>query len=221
MRAVNLLPKDAGRQTRISQKQLPVVVGGGLGLVVVGALGMSMLSAKAKLDDANQAYQDAQQQLASTPKPPPPVQPSAAETSLASEDSARVAALSAALGLRTPWDRILRELSLVLPGDVKLTGLSMSTANGAPSVNISGYTYSHDAVARLLSRLQTIPEFGTPSLPASTRTVSQGVAQVTFSIAVPLAGAAPAAPAAAPAPAPAPTTTSTTTTTTTSTTPTS
>jgi Tfp pilus assembly protein PilN len=213
MRAVNLLPKDLGREKRITPKQMPLVVGGGLGVVVVGALGMTMLSAKGKLQDANNAYLDAQQQLASTPKPPPAVQPSAAETALASEDSARVSALTAALGLRTPWDRILRELSLVLPSDVKLTGLSMSSTAGAPAVNISGYTYSHDAVARLLARLQTIPEFGTPSLPASTRTVSQGVAQVTFSISVPVAGAAPAAPAA-PAPPPAPTTTTTDTTTT-------
>ena len=215
MRAVNLLPKDLGRQKRITPKQMPLVVGGGLGVIVVGALGMSMLSAKGKLDDANNAYLDAQQQLAATPKPPPAAQPSAAQTALASEDSARVSALSAALGLRTPWDRILRELSLVLPTDVKLTGLSLGTANGTSSVQISGYTYSHDAVARLLARLQTIPEFGTPSLPASTRAVAQGVPQVTFSISVPLAGAAAAAPAA-PAPPPAPTTTTTSTDTTTS-----
>ena len=213
MRAVNLLPKDVGRQQRISPKQMPAVVGGGLGVIVVGALGMTMLSAKGKLQDANNAYLDAQQQLAATPKPPPAVQVSAAQTALASEDSARVSALSAALGLRTPWDRILRELSLVLPSDVKLTGLSMASTSGAPTVNISGYTYSHDAVARLLSRLQTIPEFGTPSLPASTRTVAQGVAQVTFSISVPVGGAAAPVPAApAPAPPPAATTTDTTST---------
>src|SRR5207237_8723623 len=132
--------------------ELPAVVGGGLGLIVVGALGMTMMSAKGKLDEANQAHQDAVDMLAATPKPPPAVLPSATQSALASENSARVAALSSALGVRTPWDRILRELSLVLPNDVKLTALSMSAASGAASVNISGYAYSPDAVARLRRR---------------------------------------------------------------------
>ena len=69
----------------------------------------------------------------------------------------------------------MRELSLVLPEDVWLTKLSAkspvspaaSILPGQPAVTsgpiptqitIDGYTYSHDAVARLLSRLAVVPD---------------------------------------------------------------
>jgi Tfp pilus assembly protein PilN len=215
MRAVNLLPRDAGRQRRVTQQNLPVVVGAGLGVVVTGALALTFLSAASSVKSAQQQLDDVTAQLAATPKPASPTP--APNAQLAGEQSARVTAVSTALGGRVAWDRILREFSLVLPDDVWVSSLGLSPDNG---LTISGTTYSHESVARLLSRLALIPELsdivlssstaesngdGTPSSgPSGPVTVSFGV---TASVALP-ASAAPVVPP----PVPAPTTTDTTST---------
>ena len=80
----------------------------------------------------------------------------------------RVIAVSAALAERVAWDRVLRRFSLVLPDDVWLQSLAL-TSPPAParpkrpplrppprrrSVEgfiVTGRTYSHDGVARLLA----------------------------------------------------------------------
>lgn len=131
--------------------------------------------------------------------PPAPAGPSAAQTELAGEHSARVTALSSALANRVAWDRVFREFSLVLPNDVWLTTLtahapvSPSTAAlGAPAPSagtaptqfvISGNTYSHDGVARLMSRLQVIPDLQNVTLVSSTLTKAGAQTVVAFQIA--------------------------------------
>ena len=89
------------------------------------------------------------------------------DDALAAEKSARVGALSAALTSRVAWDRVLRQVSLVLPEDVWLTNLaatapSPAAAARAPSTGTSGFTltgstYSQNGVARFLSRLSRDP----------------------------------------------------------------
>ena len=81
-----------------------------------------------------------------------------------------MSALSTALTSRIAWDRVFREFSLVLPDDVWLTTLTAKSpispltnvrrrTGAAPSqFTIQGRTYSHDGVARLLSRLQVVPD---------------------------------------------------------------
>lgn len=223
MRAVNLLPRDAAKATRITPQQVPALVGTGLGVVVTGALALSFMHAAGQVRDAQTQLNDINAQIAATPKPPPPETPQ--NVQLAGEQSARVTAVSTALGARLAWDRILREFSLVLPDDVWLTTLDMSTpdvaavANGAPASNfsISGYTYSHDSVARMLARLALIPELSGITLANSAYQGEPGSAgaagTVQFSIQAgikPPAGLAATAPP--PAPTPAPTTTETTST---------
>jgi Tfp pilus assembly protein PilN len=140
-----------------------------------------------KVDDLNRLYQAL---------PPPPAGPSAAQQQLAGEQSARVSALSTALTSRVSWDRVFREFSLVLPNDVWLTTLTAkspispltnasSTAGaGAPSeFTIQGRTYSHDGVARLLSRLQVVPDLTNVQLQSSTLATVGGQDVVEFSIA--------------------------------------
>jgi len=133
--------------------------------------------------------------------------------------------VSTALGARLAWDRILREFSLVLPDDVWLTTLNMTTPDpaaavtGAPASNfsISGYTYSHDSVARLLARLALVPELTGVTLANSAYQGEPGSAgdagAVQFSIQAgikaPPGLAATAPPAPPPAPAPTTDTTST------------
>jgi Tfp pilus assembly protein PilN len=140
-----------------------------------------------KVDDLNRTYQAL---------PPPPAGPSAAQQQLAGEQSARVSALSTALTSRVAWDRVFREFSLVLPEDVWLTTLSAkspispltnvptSTGVGAPSeFTIQGRTYSHDGVARLLSRLQVVPDLTNVQLISSSLSKVGGQDVVEFSIA--------------------------------------
>ena len=114
-------------------------------------------------------------------------------------------ALSTALSSRVSWDRVFREFSLVLPDDVWLTTLTAKSpispltnaavsAGGAPSeFIIEGRTYSHDGVARLLSRLQVVPDLTNVQLQSSTLSVVAGQNVVEFSIAadIKVAGAAP------------------------------
>jgi Tfp pilus assembly protein PilN len=136
-----------------------------------------------------------------------------------SDEAPRLTAVSSALGTRIAWDRILREFSLVLPDDVKVSALTMSAPDpadattGAPAgttatgFSITGTAFSHDGVARLLSRLMLIPDLENVTLGNSTADPQGG--DVQFSITASVRGAvAPAAPAPAPAPAPTDTTTS-------------
>jgi Tfp pilus assembly protein PilN len=158
VRAVNLIPRDDRRQRGAAQRrENPVLIGGVAGTVLVTAIIAAwFLTASAGVAD-NQKRRDAvQAELAATPVPPPTVPEASA---LDQEKTARVAALSTALAGRLAWDRLLREFSLVLPDDVWLTQLSAQApgATAAAGFSISGKTYSHDGVARLLARLAIVP----------------------------------------------------------------
>lgn len=191
MRAVNLLPRDQG-QRQLNKESLPVLIGACSGLLVAALLGAMFLmgsgkvaAQQRKVDDLNRQYQAL---------PPAPAGPSAAQQQLAGEQSVRVAALSTALSSRTAWDRVFREFSLVLPDDVWLTSLTAkspispltnaSTSGAAPSqFTLNGRTYSHDGVARLLSRLQVVPDLINVQLLNSTLSTVSGQDVVEFSIA--------------------------------------
>jgi Tfp pilus assembly protein PilN len=120
MRAVNLLPP---REAKRSRKRLTVVAQ--LALVspfVVGSLlAAGYLLASSKANDNKATLKALQGELAALPAPPPEplVNPE-----LASQRDQRIAALSGVLQGRLGWDRVLREISAVLPGDVWLTTLS-------------------------------------------------------------------------------------------------
>ena len=192
MRAVNLLPRDHKQRT-VKKESLPVLVGACSGVLVAAVLGAMFLmgsgkiaSQQRKLDDLNRHYQAL---------PPPPPGPSAVEQQLAGEQSARLSALNSALSSRVSWDRVFREFSLVLPDDVWLTTLTakspISPATNASSTSstepseflIQGRTYSHDGVARLLSRLQVVPDLTNVQLQSSTLSQVGGQDVVEFSIA--------------------------------------
>jgi len=192
VRAVNLLPQDRGQRT-IKKESLPVLIGACSAVLVAAVLGaMFMMGSgkvaaeQRKLDDLNRIYQAL---------PPPPAGPSVAQQQLAGEQSPRVSALSAALASRVAWDRVFREFSLVLPDDVWLTTLTAkspispatnvaTSTGGAPSeFTIQGRTYSHDGVARLLSRLQVVPDLTNVQLLSSSLSKVGGQDVVDFSIA--------------------------------------
>jgi Tfp pilus assembly protein PilN len=215
MRAVNLLPREPKR----SRNRLSVVAQ--LAIVspfVVGSLlAAGYLLASSKVNDNRATLQALQDELSALPAPAPQPQ---VNPELASQRDLRIAALTAALQGRLDWDRILREISAVLPGDVWLTNLSAqsppapipapattttsttttttssSTTTGATTtsapppapatgpLNLSGFTYSQEGVARLLSRLAVVPALQNVRLIQSSRATVAERYVVSFSIVV-------------------------------------
>jgi Tfp pilus assembly protein PilN len=217
MRAVNLLPKDANQRGKSIRAEDPaVVVGSALGLVVLIALVAGFLNVHSKVNGEQKKLTAArielgrlatQKRAEPTPYKPVKQKPIVPIPAVTSEEQPRLAAISTALSTRIAWDRILREFSLVLPTDVTLTTLSLATPSpasagattgapaGAQNLTINGTTYSHDAVARLLSRLMLIPDLTNVTLSNSTANTDSGL--VTFNITAGVKGA-PAPPAPAP-----------------------
>jgi Tfp pilus assembly protein PilN len=150
------------------------LVGGVAGAVLMTAiLAAWFLTASGGVANNQKRHDAAEAELAATPVPPPT---SPGASALEQEKSARIAALASALGGRLAWDRVLRELSLVLPDDVWLTQLSAQAptpATTAAAFSISGKTYSHDGVARLLARLALVPHLTAVQLQHSTKATSE------------------------------------------------
>jgi Tfp pilus assembly protein PilN len=196
MRAVNLLPKD---DTRHGGDGAPVavLVGVSCAVFVASVLGAGVMFEAGKVKKAQTDLRSAQAELAALPAPPPAR--SATDSQLASQQDARLAALSTALARRVAWDRILREVSLTMPDDISLQSLEAkspvtgstqnpaaptSAASLAQGLTIRGTTYSHASVARLLSRLSVIPDLTNVQLIDSTAVgVAGGPRIVSFQIA--------------------------------------
>jgi Tfp pilus assembly protein PilN len=179
MRAVNLLPRDE-RQKRTKAQNAPIAVGVGLSLVVTVAIAFLFLNASSTVKDKQAELTAAKAQLKVLPPLPPA--PTAAEAGLGDQQRSRLAALSSALSRRVSWDHVLRDFAIVLPDDVWLTSVSAkspsSPASAAPAAPtppnaaptgfvVSGYTYSQDGVARLLSRLSVLPDLRNVQLQTS------------------------------------------------------
>jgi type IV pilus assembly protein PilM len=199
MRAVNLLPKDTGRGTRKTPKPAALVALAGGAVVLIGGVALN-LTASGTLSSRQEELAAKQAELATIPRPttprPLPVQPGA---ELAGERGPRVAAVSAALAERVTWDRLLRRFSLVLPDDVWLQTMALTspsaadpgadpaagaTGSAAPpqGFTITGRTYSHAGVARLLARLGAVPDLENVQLQTSHRLPNSGQELVEFSI---------------------------------------
>jgi Tfp pilus assembly protein PilN len=183
MRAVNLLPRDEPRKS-FKKSNIPVFVGVVSGVLVMTILCAGFLLSSAKVADKRNELDAARAELALVPPPAP--QQSSADASLAGAEAARASALQQAINGRVAWDRVLREISLVLPSDVWLSGLTLSSPallNGTSGgFELNGEAYSHDGVARLLSRLALIPDITNVALDHSNSTVPGKRAPVTFKI---------------------------------------
>jgi Tfp pilus assembly protein PilN len=174
MRAVNLLPRDDRRQRAQPGAVMLTAVLGGVLVTAVLAGGFLMTSSSVSERQANVDALRAEL-AAIPPAAEAPVDTSGLET----EKSQRVTVLGKALASRIAWDRILREISLVLPEDIWLESLAANApdpnfvptpgATEAPVgvFTITGYSYSHDGVARLLARLSVVPQLSRPTLGSS------------------------------------------------------
>jgi Tfp pilus assembly protein PilN len=189
MRSVNLLPRDDRRQRPQPGAVLLTAV---LGSVLVTAvLAGAFMMTSSSVSDRQSELDGLRAELAAIP--PAPEAP-ADNGGLETEKSARVALLGKALGARVAWDRILREISLVLPEDIWLETLNANAPdpNFVPTpgkteappggFTITGYSYSHDGVARLLARLSVLPQLERPALGSSVVDTTKARDVVKFTI---------------------------------------
>jgi Tfp pilus assembly protein PilN len=198
MRAVNLLPRGEDVR-RTDGPNLIVLVSVLAAVLLTGILAGGFLMEHSKAAEKQRALDDKKAELAAIPAPP--AAQTAADQLLLTDKNQRVVALSAALSHRVAWDRIFRELSQVLPSDVWLNQLTANapvssaaaqtggagpaapaSATTATGFILQGYTYSHDAVARLLSRLALVPDLKDVQLQSSVATIVRGRQIVTFQI---------------------------------------
>jgi len=196
MRAFNLLPREEARSS-IQEKQnpLPQILVALAGVLVLASLAAFYLMAGADVTKKSGQVEDLRAELAGyqVSKQQPAKDKSAA---LAAERVSRTAALGRALTGRLAWDRVLRELALVIPADVTLASIQASSpaavsvqaapsANGLPPQNFKlvGTTDSQASVAEFLSRLSVIPELTNVSLETAARgTDADNLEAVAFTI---------------------------------------
>jgi hypothetical protein len=92
------------------------------------------------------------------------------------------------------WERVLRQLSRTIPSDAWLTSMTATVAPGIgtgssggggggsdfrsqtpyPAVELSGCTYSHKAVARMMTRMRNLDDVTEVALSSSERPTQQG-----------------------------------------------
>jgi Tfp pilus assembly protein PilN len=217
MRAVNLLPKEFAARKSLREEDPAVVVGSALAVVVLIALGASFLVAQSKANTQQKRLTAARLELGkfsqknnSTPPvktPAVPITPIVPPPSIVGQEAVWLSSVTSTLSQRIAWDRVLREVSLVMPDDGTLTSLTMTapaTAGAIPTgpagagqgFVIAGSAFSYPSVARLLSRLALVPDLSNVTLTSTTASSKTGV---DFAINAAIKGAvAPAAPPVAP-----------------------
>jgi Tfp pilus assembly protein PilN len=175
VRPVNLIPPEERRGDKAPMRT------GSLGYVVVGVLGAALLAVTAIVLTNNQ-ISDREAEKASLETQVAEAQAEADRlgsfASFASMEQAREQTVASLAKSRFDWERVLRELAIVIPSDVWLTNLSAtvssdaasaassssssgSTGAGAegitgPSLDIQGCAAGHDAVAGFLAALRDV-----------------------------------------------------------------
>jgi Tfp pilus assembly protein PilN len=188
MRAANLLPSDLARD---GGRRLPMhaIAAVGAGAAVGALIAGGYVLEHGKVTKREQELAAVQAQVAAVPQPAPVK--TTINPELAAQKDARQAAFDQVMAGRTSWDTVLRELSLVLPGDVWLDTMSAKagtpSADGTtpgtnPTLSLVGHTYSQEGVARLLSRLQVVPHLTDVQLQSSVGALQEGRRYVNFTI---------------------------------------
>ena len=185
MRAINLMPTEEARERSGSRLGLAQVLVALLGILLVAGLGGATIFMGARVSDRQRQADDLRAQLADLQVPAEaPAKPH--DPQLAGEGQARTVALAGALQGRVAWDRILREVSLVLPEKLHLEQISATTVGVATtgattitptaeapaadpnSLTLVGVANEQALVAQFLARLEAVPEFSQVALQSST-----------------------------------------------------
>jgi Tfp pilus assembly protein PilN len=164
MRPVNLIPPEDRRGDRAPLRSGP------LSYVVVGALvavlGVVTLMVMTSNDIAEREA-EVEQLEADLETTTAEAERLAAFTRFATVRSEREATIASLAQSRFDWERVMRELALIIPEDVTLTqlngsavmnaeGSSAGTEIGAPNLAIAGCASSHSAVAEFVAALEDI-----------------------------------------------------------------
>jgi Tfp pilus assembly protein PilN len=187
VRAINLLPPEqrAGRRSR--PPAAPLAIAGVAVLLAVG-LTAAFVSASGKVDERERELAAVEREVAASRRAVKAKRSKPSRPRLAAQRNQRLTAVNDVLGKRLAWDRVLRDVSLVIPDDVWFTNLKAGEAGAAgaaptsetttpetttPSaitVTFTGFTYSQESVARLLTRLRLAPELTKVRLQQSSAT---------------------------------------------------
>jgi type IV pilus assembly protein PilM len=206
VRAVNLLPADAQTSTRKRPSRTQLLVPAAL-IVPVVAVGALLLPAKSSVSDKESQLQALEAELATLPQPQGP----GIDQSIKGDQARRAAVVADVLSKRLAWDRVLRDLALVLPNDVWLTEMAgavptplsvaplaaavaptpaANAAAAAPTgLRITGRTYTQAGVAKLLARLATVPTLTSVQLTNSRQAEVAERTVIEFEIAANVRGA--------------------------------
>ena len=128
MRAVNLLPREEPRRAGPAltlQEQLVLAAP----LLAIALLLAGYLMASAKVHSESSTRSGLQAELEALPAP----KQARPDQNLVVQHDERVSALAQALSGRVAWDRILREISSILPEDVWLTSLDIQSPDSTGS----------------------------------------------------------------------------------------
>src|SRR5688572_17913744 len=164
MRPVNLIPPEDRRGDRAPLRSGP------LSYVVVGALvavlGIVTLMVMASNDIAEREA-EVEQLEADLETTTAEAERLASFTRFATVRTQREATIASLAQSRFDWERVMRELALIIPEDVTLTDLNGSvvmnaegstagTEIGAPNLAVAGCASSHSAVAEFVAALEDI-----------------------------------------------------------------
>jgi Tfp pilus assembly protein PilN len=176
MRPVNLIPPEdrRGEHAPLRTGPLPYVLLGALVALLIGVTAVVLLnnqiadskSEVAKLEGEDAAAAAKAQRLASY-------------TEFRNMSEQRVATVNSLADSRFDWERVMRELSRVLPSNVWLTDLTGTAGGGTdaasgapasgPTLTISGCAVTQDGVAGFLSALRDIDGVTRVGLSSSAR----------------------------------------------------
>jgi Tfp pilus assembly protein PilN len=165
MRPVNLLPPElrAGAQTPLRTGPIPYVVVGALATVLVG-VALLVTTGNQVSEKKSEVAQLKQEDAAAVRE----ANRLAAYVQFQSLHEQRLATISSLADSRFDWERVMRELALVLPHDVWLTDLnaSASSTDGeggslrgqipGPALSLTGCATGQEAVARFVTALKDI-----------------------------------------------------------------
>jgi len=132
VRPVNLIPADQrrGESAQLRSGPLPYILLGALVLILAGVTALVLTSnqiADSKAEIITLKREDAVAQAKA--------ERLAAYTQFRALSEQRVATVTSLADSRFDWERVMREMSLILPSDVWLVNL---TATASPNVNIDG-----------------------------------------------------------------------------------
>jgi Tfp pilus assembly protein PilN len=170
MRPVNLMPPEEGRGSGHSALRtggVPYVLLAALGVVLLGVIAVAFTSKQ--ISDREAEKQNLTQELAEATTRAQNLRPFADFRAMQESRTATVASLAQS---RFDWERVMHELSLVIPTDVWLVnltgtvspsvevgdaaGLESRSDVAGPALELVGCAVSQDAVAGLIASLEDI-----------------------------------------------------------------